>query len=592
MRNVIRVYRRLFCICPSQRWRIPLQAILTIVQPLLESAIPAMVIGMILERNIVRYIIGICVLLLVDVIIRIAITFLKNRFEDDTVQVRVEWFWSELLKKDLTTDYCNVEPAAMQNKMQKGMNALNGNTVGVHVLYNGAFELVCYLFGLVSYGAIILTIDIRVLLIMVVMSVVSFLLHRNAVKYSDKNTKERDQARRVLGETTWQARQPDYGKDIRIYHVERWFSKVFRENISRLSRWNRRVELRWYFPTLSDSVFGIARDLLMYFLLIQSVLQGDMSITAFTFYIGVVSGFASWLSNFFFKISAVMRTNLETKAFYEVMDLQDSFCHGRGEELDLSAPVSIEFRDVSFHYEEGEDILSHLSFRIEKGQKIALVGNNGAGKTTIVKLLCGFYLPTEGEVLINGIPTSEYNMDTYRDGISAVFQDGFITPLSVAMNVGGDEEENIDRKRVRECLKQAGIWEKIKGLPDQEDSYFSQKLNKNGVDFSGGECQKLLIARALYQNGRLLILDEPTSALDPLAESNIYEKYNEMTEGRTSLFISHRLASTKFCDEILFMEKGNVLERGTHEQLLEQGGEYARMFEIQSHYYKEEVSEA
>ena len=242
---------------------------------------------------------------------------------------------------------------------------------------------------------------------------------------------------------------------------------------------------------------------------------------------------------------------------------------------------------MSFGYEEGQEILSHLSFRIEKGQKIALAASNGAGKTTIVKLLCGFYLPTEGEVLINGIPTSRYDVDDYRRGIAAVFQDGYIAAFTVAENVAGGERNQIDYERVRECLRQAGIWEKIAGLPEQENSYISQQLEPNGVDFSGGERQKLLIARAYYQNGRLLVLDEPTSALDPIAESKIYEKYHEMTRNKTALFISHRLASTKFCDEILFLEKGKVKERGTHEELLKKQGAYARMFDIQRQYYKE-----
>lgn len=592
MKNIMKVYGQLFRYFPAERWQIPLRAVLTIASPLIESAIPAMAIAMLMEGNIARYVTGICILLLVDVIVRIAGNFLANRFEDYSLYVKCIEFWTNLLEKDLTTDYCNVEPARQQNKMQKGQNALNGPSLGVHGLLTSAFEVVCYAFGLLSYGTIILTIDIRVLLIMVVMSVASFLLHRHAVYYSDQNTQERDQANRVIGRMTMEARLPEYGKDIRIYHVENWFERLFTDNMKRLVRWHKRVELRWYFPTISDNVFGVARDLLMYSILIGSVLQGNMTVASFTFYISIVSGFSSWLSNFLFKVSAVMKTNLETKAYYEVMDMKDSFLHGEGEKLDLTAPVSIEFRDVSFHYEDGEEILSHLSFHIKKGQKIALVGNNGAGKSTIVKLLCGFYLPTEGEVLINGISTREYDMDQYRENISAVFQDGFLSPLTVALNVAGGQNERMDRGRVRECLKRAGIWDKINSLPEKEETYISQKLNKNGVDFSGGEFQKLLIARALYQNGRLLILDEPTSALDPIAESGIYEKYNEMTEGRTSLFISHRLASTKFCDEILFLEKGKVAERGTHDRLMEKNGKYAEMFEIQSHYYKEEVTQA
>lgn len=588
MKNVIKIYRELFRRYPSMKWQIPVRAVLTVLSPLIEGAIPAMAIAMILEKDIIRYVAGISVLLLIDAMARIIGNILKNKFSLCTSECRMSGFWAELIRKGITMDYCNLEPAAMQDKMQRGENALNGNTLGIEGLWNSTFDLVCYSFGLLSYGGIIFTIDVRILLVMVVMSVISFLLHRHAVKYSDKKTKENIQPDREFGLITWEARVPDYGKDIRIYHVENWFGQLFAKHITRIRRWFSNTELRWYFPTISDSAFGIVRDILMYSILIFRVLRGTVTVAEFTFYISIVAGFASWLSNFLFKVSAVMKTNVETKGYFEFMDIEDVFLHGEGERFDDTSPVDIEFRDVSFHYDNEEEIFSHLSFQIEKGKKIALVGNNGAGKTTLVKLLCGFYLPTEGEILINGVPTGKYDIDDYRRGVSSVFQDGFISAVTIAENVAGGEGE-IDRERVRECLRWAGLWEKVASLPDREDSYITQQLEKSGVEFSGGESQKLLIARALYQNGRLLILDEPTSALDPIAESNIYEKYNEMTDGRTSLFISHRLASTKFCDEILFMENGRVVERGTHEELLEKGGKYAQMFEIQSHYYKEEV---
>lgn len=589
MKNLIQIYRIVFRHYPCMKWQMPLRAVTMVASPLIESAIPAMAIAMILDQRISRYVVGISVLLLVDVTVRILNNLLANRCDDYSLGVRVLHFWPSLLKKSLTMDYCNMEPADKQDKMQKGMNALNGQELGISGLMKYAFTLLCYSVGLLSYGAIISTVDVRILLIMGAMSLTGFFLHRHAIRYSDAHSRERDQANRAVGKLTWEGRKPEFGKDIRIYHMEHWFAKLFKKYFRQLERWYAKTELRWYFPTISDTLFNVVRDLFMYSILIYNVIHGRMTVPEFTFYIGIVAGFASWLSNFFFQISGVMKAYLESKAYFEVMNETDVFRHGEGEKLDLTAPVSIEFRDVSFGYEEGSEILSHLSFHIEKGQKIALVGNNGAGKTTIVKLICGFYLPTDGEVLINGIPTSQYDIEAYRKGISAVFQDGFLAPFRVVENIAGGDEATVDPERVRECLRQAGLWEKISGLPDQENSFITQELEKSGVNFSGGERQKLLIARAYYQDGRLLILDEPTSALDPIAESEIYEKYDAMTDGKTALFISHRLASTKFCDEILFLEKGKVIERGSHEELLKRQGAYAAMFEIQSHYYKKEA---
>lgn len=160
--------------------------------------------------------------------------------------------------------------------------------------------------------------------------------------------------------------------------------------------------------------------------------------------------------------------------------------------------------------------------------------------------------------------------------------------LSIAANVSGQKEEKTDKERVISCLKQAGLWEKVAALPEQENTELTQERKRTGQMLSGGEVQKLMLARALYKNGSLLILDEPTSALDPLAESRIYEEYNHMTEGKTSLFISHRLASTRFCDRILFLEQGKIAEEGTHEELLRKGGRYAQIYQLQSQYYQKE----
>lgn len=588
MKNIIHIYREAFRLFPGMKWQLPLRAVLTVVIPLIESAIPAMAIAMILEKNIRRYITGISLLLIFDVVVRIVKNLLDNCCQNYTVGVGTLHFWPVYLKKCLTMDYCNVEPADLQDKIQKGRVALNGDMLGIKGLMSYSFSLVCCSVGLLSYGAVVTTVDIRILFIIIAMGVSAFFFHRHAIQYADDHARERDQANRAVDKMTWEARQPKYGKDIRIYHMEHWFSERFTTYFHRLLKWHGKMELRWFFPTISSEAFGIVRDLLMYSVLIAQVIHGSMTVAEFTFYIGIVSGFCEWLNQFMFQVSGVLRTNTESRAYFEEMDMPDVFLHGEGEKLDLTAPVSIEFRDVSFGYGENKEILSHLSFRIEKGQKIALVGSNGAGKTTIVKLLCGFYLPTDGEVLINGIPTSQYDIEDYRKGISAVFQDGYISAFSVAENVAGGEAEKIDYERVRESLRQVGLWGKISGLPAQENSYISQQLEKSGVDFSGGEQQKLLIARAYYQNGKLLVLDEPTSALDPIAESKIYEQYYGMTQDKTALFISHRLASTKFCDEILYLEKGKVKERGSHEELLKRQGAYARMFDIQSQYYKEE----
>ncbi len=218
---------------------------------------------------------------------------------------------------------------------------------------------------------------------------------------------------------------------------------------------------------------------------------------------------------------------------------------------------------------------------------MALVGINGAGKTTIVSLLMRLLKPTEGEILVDGVSQGEYNIYEYYSLFSTVFQDIYIMPDTILNNITSGEEP--DMEKAYKALKDVGLLDFVKSLPEKENTYLVRTSRDNAIDLSGGQAQRLLLARALYKNGPISILDEPTAALDPIAESEIYEEYNEMTENKTAIFISHRLASTKFCNRILFLENGEIVEEGTHEELMEKNGKYNEMFDIQSHYYREDM---
>ena len=231
--------------------------------------------------------------------------------------------------------------------------------------------------------------------------------------------------------------------------------------------------------------------------------------------------------------------------------------------------------------------VDNFNMTIEKGQLYGLIGPNGAGKTTLVKLLCGFLDPTEGRVLLNGQDIRPYNRRDYYKLFAAVFQDFSVLSATVAENVA-QCRTGIDEARVWHCLDEAGLTEKVQSLPKQLETQIGREVYEDGIELSGGQTQRLMLARALYKDAPVLVLDEPTAALDPIAENDIYQKYNEMTAGKTSLFISHRLASTRFCDRILYLKDGRVAEEGTHEELLKRGGGYADLFEVQSQYYREE----
>lgn len=249
-------------------------------------------------------------------------------------------------------------------------------------------------------------------------------------------------------------------------------------------------------------------------------------------------------------------------------------------------PVEIRLEHVSYRFQgEKENVLHNISLTIKAGEKLALVGANGAGKSTLIKLICGLYQPTEGNIYINGINLKRINQECYFEQLSCVFQDMYLLPLSIGENITLQEEKNWDRNRLDTCTAAAGISEKIESLQEGYHTAIGKNVQESAVDFSGGEKQKLMLARALYKNAPVLILDEPTAALDPLAENDIYLKYASFSQGKTSVFVSHRLSSTRFCDRIILLESGEIREQGTHWELMELGGIYANMFQIQSHYY-------
>lgn len=215
------------------------------------------------------------------------------------------------------------------------------------------------------------------------------------------------------------------------------------------------------------------------------------------------------------------------------------------------------------------------------------MGVNGAGKTTLVKLICGLYQPTSGQILLNGVDITEFNRNEYYGIISAVFQEPRFLPCTVLENVSMAPEQESDKENFSVCIEKAGLTEKIKSLPQKENTYLVKNVNEDAVELSGGEMQRLLLARALYKDSPILVLDEPTAALDPIAENEIYLRYSEISQNKTSIYISHRLSSTRFCDRIVLLDNSRIAEIGTHNELLNQNGKYAEMFNIQSKYYRE-----
>lgn len=381
-------------------------------------------------------------------------------------------------------------------------------------------------------------------------------------------------------------------KDVRIYGMAGWLTETYHslmdENIALL----KEQTLKAFLARIPELCVILLRDGAAYAVLIAMTLRGEITPEGFVLYFAAISSFADQVGKIVGSWGKLHETSLAICDLREYLEYPDP--QGGGAiTLAAVAPLpEIRFDHVSFRYESAaEDTLKDLSLTIRPGEKIAVVGLNGAGKTTLVKLLCGLYLPTEGDILIDGHSVREFQRDEYYRLFSPVFQDVKTAFFSLAETVSCQPDGTADESRVEQCLRKAGLGDKIDSLPSGLRTKLDKQVNKDGTELSGGEVQKLMLARALYKDAPILILDEPTAALDPISENEIYLKYNQMTAGKSSLFISHRLASTRFCDRILYLDNGRVAEEGTHEALIKAGGKYAELYEMQSCWYQETKKE-
>ena len=344
------------------------------------------------------------------------------------------------------------------------------------------------------------------------------------------------------------------------------------------------------FEGLSTAVSAILSGLVYVFVCLKA-LGGAFGIGSVTQYVSAVTKLSGNLSSLL-EIVGHMRTNAGfLKTTYEFLDIPNSMYQGSlTTEKRADRQYEVEFRDVSFKY-PGSDLwaLRHVNMKFQVGKRLAIVGENGSGKTTFIKLLCRLYDPQEGQILLNGIDIRKYRYDDYMNIFSVVFQDFQLICQPLGANVAGSMEYN--RDRVHKALIDAGFGDRLATMEKGLDTMLYKDLSEDGVDVSGGEAQKIAIARALYKNAPFIILDEPTAALDPVAEAEIYSKFNDIAGDKTAIYISHRLSSCKFCDEIAVFHEGGVIQHGTHAELVaDTTGKYHELWNAQAQYYTEKTA--
>ena len=501
------------------------------------------------------------------------------------------FFLRRITRKGLTTDYRNQENEHFRTLQNESFASCNGNFSHYAQTYDASVKFFSSLLGFLAFAGILSALNPALIFFLCLTTLVSFFLNRRISRWLGLSAGEKAGYEQRMQYVIRVADDPRAAKDIRLYRMASWLEGIYEKNLKGLLGWYRKYTSKLFGVSAADSALVLVREGVTYAYLLYLALNSCISVAEFVLFFNVVAGFSAWFGDLLAQITVLQRLNLAINRFRSYLEFPETYLRETGRPVeDRIAPKKIELRHVSFHYgEQGEDVIRDLSLVLEPGEHLAVVGLNGAGKTTLVKLLCGLTEPSEGAVLYDGTDLREYNRDAYYELFGAVFQDYSILPVTIEEIVAETEAERIDHSRVKDCLTQAGLWEKIASLPDNVKSRYDRTFWDDGINLSGGEIQKLLLARALYRQSPVIVLDEPTAALDPVSENRLYETYDEVMQGKTTLFISHRLASTRFCHRIVLMDHGQIAEEGTHEELLAKKGRYYELFETQAKYYRESL---
>lgn len=504
------------------------------------------------------------------------------------IAVRSQGIYLSISRKYAETSYPNLLNTDFLALGEKASAACAGNSEASEAIWTPLTDLMTSCIGFIVYLALLTNLNLWLAALVAATTAVSYFASKRINEWGYLHRSEELELTKRIEYANKTATSREFAKDIRMFGLRGWLEDLWGSTMRLYSAFCAKRERKYIWANIIDIVLTFLRNGIAYAFLIGITVKNGLPASQFLLYFAALSGFAQWVVEILDKLSVMHKQSLDISTIREFLDWDEPFDLNGGERIAFEPNKQYEIRldNVSFRYPTADkDTLSHINLTVHPGEKLAIVGLNGAGKTTLVKLVCGFLDPTEGRILLNGEDIRKFNRNDYYALFSAVFQEFSVLDVTVKENVA-QCVDGIDETRVWQCIDKAGLTEKIQSLPKGIETHLGRRVFKDGVEFSGGQTQRLMLARALYKNAPILVLDEPTAALDPIAENDIYQKYNEMTHGRTSFFISHRLASTRFCDRIIFVDGGKIAEEGTHDELLKNGGGYAYLFEVQSKYYR------
>ena len=556
--------------------------------------LPSMVLeGLEVKDDFWNIVLTILMLLGAQLIFSVIRQFIDIKRSDAEHHVLLKMLYDYNVKKR-DMDYSLQLDEENQKIMQRASATVNNNhTAGVHFIEYFS-NIIVNILSFALFGAVVSMLSPLILILLVLGCLINYYMAKWQSKKNWQNREERDSINKKLNYIAFTVSNDlGYGKDIRLFSLSDFLDKLIAKLEGNWYEEQKKVDKNALVTSFVNFVVVLVRDGIAYAFLIDQAVNGHIDSAQFVLYFSAITSLSSFISGVLNLWSRLQDGALSVSDYREFFDIKDKLNRDKGVPVTRGKPLSIEFRDVSFQYPKGDKkILDHVSFNIRAGERVALVGSNGAGKSTLTMLMCGLLIPDEGEVLIDGHSIYEYNRDDLYLLFSLVPQNYSLLPFTIAENISIADVENgesIDMDKLNHCISLAGLDRKIGSLPLGVHTPLNKQVHHDATELSGGEAQKLLLARAIYRNAAILVLDEPTAALDPIAEDEMYRKYDEFSKNATSIFISHRLASTQFCDRIFFLDDARIAEEGTHSELMALNGKYRELFDIQAKYYKQEV---
>ena len=495
-------------------------------------------------------------------------------------------FQMDMSEKLMDADLDKLESNAFREQSEKAQNYIYAGGWGFGYIFTCSLQIIQYSITAISYIYIIYQFSILLVAVNLLFTLISFRIGGNIKKKEKQDQDKKIRHERKTSYYTDIIADHRYRKDIRVFSYKPTLMRKMKNHYDANVRFYARINGRHVLSETLSNIFYVIQIGLGYFFVISLLIRGTISVGDFTLYVSALTSYAQIMGTILEKIVYVHSYDMYFQDFREYMNIP-KMQSVSGRKVDRTRPLCIEFKNVSFRYGTSDKYaLKNVNLKLDSADRIAIVGENGSGKSTFIKLLMRLYDPTEGTILVNGINIKEYSYEDYISLFSAAFQDYSLFAASIEENITMSDQEKIDEKFINE-LSEIGLLDKvINQYPEHFDTNVYRIFDDKGIEPSGGEGQQIAIARSLHRNSCVKILDEPTAALDPKIEYELYQKYDLITKGTLSFFVSHRLGSCKFANRILVFSKGNIAEDGSHSELMQKNGLYSELFHYQASLYE------